>query len=124
MCPEKRRLRNDILLIAVIFAVALIGFLVFKSTMKTGDYVTVSINGVEKYRYSLSENIQTDIITGENTNRLVIDGGKAYITEADCPDKICVGHRGISKTGETIVCLPHKVVVAVVSGEGEADIIA
>ena len=124
MCPEKRRLRNDILLIAVIFAVALIGFLVFKSTMKTGDYVTVSIDGVEKYRYSLSENIQTDIITGENTNRPVIDGGKAYITEADCPDKICVGHRGISKTGETIVCLPHKVVVAVVSGEDEADIIA
>lgn len=124
MCPEKRKLRNDILLVAVIFAVALIGFLVFKSTMKTGEYVTVSIDGVEKYRYSLSQNIETDIITGEDTNRLVVKDGKAYITEANCPDKICVGHRGISKTGETIVCLPHKLVVAVVSAEDEADIIA
>ena len=41
-----------------------------------GDYVSVKINGEEKYRYSLSENVDTVIYTGENNNqenRLIIE---------------------------------------------------
>ncbi|MBQ2676791.1 MAG: NusG domain II-containing protein [Clostridia bacterium] len=111
--------RNDLLLIGGILAVALIAFAVFVLTMKKGDMVTVSVNGVEKFSYSLNENIKTVITTGDNgerSNVLVIQNGEAYVESADCPDKICVGHRSISKVGETIVCLPHKVVVAVVDG--------
>ncbi len=47
-----------------------------------------------------------------------IHDGKADVTEADCPDKLCVHQKAISKTHETIVCLPNKVVVEV-TGEGE-----
>ena len=84
--------------------------------MKDGNLVSVSINGEEKYVYPITDNIETDIITGENgknINTLVIEDGKAYIKSATCPDKICVGHRPISKDGETIVCLPHKIVISV-----------
>ena len=41
--------------------------------------------------------------------------------EADCPDQICVRHKAISKSGESIVCLPHKVVVEI-SSEEEQDV--
>ena len=37
--------------------------------------------------------------------------------EADCPDQICYSPEFVSKPGETIVCLPHRVVVEV---KGEA----
>ena len=47
--------------------------------------------------------------------------GKASMAKADCPDKICVNHAAISKKGETIVCLPHKVVVEVVDENGIQD---
>ena len=51
--------------------------------------------------------------------------GTADITEADCPDKLCVHQRAISKTKETIVCLPNKVVVEVTgSEESELDSVA
>jgi hypothetical protein len=40
------------------------------------------------------------------------------MTQADCPDKLCVHQKAISATGETIVCLPNKVVVEI-AGETE-----
>ena len=59
-------------------------------------------------------------------NRLVIRDGKAFMETATCPDGICVSHRPISRVGESIVCLPHRVIVKVI-GEGggeEPDIVA
>ena len=55
----------------------------------------------------------------------MIENGKVKMKEADCPDQICVHHRAISKNRETIVCLPNKVVVEIVSSEeSELDSIA
>ncbi|MBQ6026404.1 MAG: NusG domain II-containing protein [Lachnospiraceae bacterium] len=45
---------------------------------------------------------------------LVISDGKADMESADCPNQICVHHSAISHTGETIVCLPNRVVIEVV----------
>ena len=44
---------------------------------------------------------------------LVIEDGKAYMEEADCPNQICVHHSPVSHKGETIVCLPNRVVIEV-----------
>ena len=38
--------------------------------------------------------------------------------DADCPDRLCVKQGSISKNGESIVCLPHKVIVTVTGGDG------
>ncbi len=46
-------------------------------------------------------------------NILHISGHKADMVYADCPDLICVKARQISRTGESIVCLPHGIVVTV-----------
>ena len=48
---------------------------------------------------------------------MVIADGTADVTQADCPDKICVDHAPISRDRETIICLPHKLVVEVKGGE-------
>ena len=41
------------------------------------------------------------------------------MTDADCPDKLCVKTGRISKTGETIVCLPHRVVVEIIGAAAD-----
>ena len=113
---NKKLLRNDILFISVILIIAIIGFVVFKVTLKSGNLVLVSVNGKEQYRYSIDEDREFTVKTGENgkdINTVVIKDNTVFMKEADCPDKICVKHREISNSGETIVCLPHKVVVSV-----------
>ena len=106
--------KNDLILIGVILSLALILLLILKLTAKSGKAVKVIIDGKEKYTYNLSEDIKTVILTDKDKqNTLVIKDGKAYVESADCPDKICVSHRAISNVGETIVCLPHKVVISV-----------
>ena len=48
------------------------------------------------------------------TNELVIEDGEARLTEADCPDSLCVNMGRISRSGQSIICLPHQVVVRIV----------
>ncbi len=113
---KNKKIRNDIILAAVILIIAVAGLLFVKFTRAQGNTVVVKIDGKETASYSLSEDIRYKIKTGknnENINVLIIKGGKACITEADCPDGICKEYAPISHVGETIVCLPHKVVIEI-----------
>ena len=51
-------------------------------------------------------------------NLIEIDGDRVRIKEADCDDQICVRRGWATKNGETIVCLPHKLVIEVRSTDG------
>jgi len=86
---------------------------------KEGVYVQVTVNGEVYGEYSLNQDIRMCIDDGQTDgfNVFVIKDGKVSVTEADCPDKLCVKQRAISKNGESIVCLPHKLVISVTGGE-------
>ena len=108
--------KRDKLLIVIVVCVALCAFLAHQIIGGDGaGKVTVKVNGELKGTYSLAED-QTIEING-GTNILQIKNGKADMTEADCPDQLCVNQRAISRQGERIICLPHKVVVEVESSE-------
>ena len=114
---KKRKFRNDGILAAVILIIAVAVLLFMKLTKVQGNSVVVKIDGVETQCFSLEENIEFEIKTGkndENYNVLVIKDGKASIVDADCPDGICEEYRPVSYVGETIICLPHKVVIEIV----------
>ncbi len=125
----RHKRRNDlILIISLLLILSVIG-LCFFFLRKEGDTVRVTVDGRLYGVYSLSENTTVDIRTGENgahLNRLIIKDGKAYVEEATCPDGICAAHRPIYRDGESIVCLPNRVVITVhTEGNGDApDIVA
>ncbi len=77
---------------------------------KEAERITISVDGEIYGVYSLHEDQEIKI---NETNVLVIKDGCADMIQADCPDQICVDHVEISKTGETIVCLPNKVIIEV-----------
>lgn len=94
-----------------------------------GNVVKVTVDGEIYGIYSLSVDVTEDIISGEDgsgLNRLVIRDGKAHIESATCPDGICVDHPPIFKSGESIVCLPNRVVVTAFTDnvEDAPDIVA
>ena len=81
---------------------------------KQGDSVVVTVDGSTYGTYSLAKNQEIEItIQGIHTNTLSIQDGYAKMTYGDCPDKLCVHQKRISKSNETIICLPNKVVVLV-----------
>lgn len=121
-----RKHKNDLILVAALLVIAAAGFLAFSLFKTEGDTVVVSVDGEEVSRYSLSEDIVTDIITDGGVNTLNILNGEAFVSSASCPDLICANHRAISNVGETIVCLPNKVVISIenTQNDGELDIIS
>lgn len=121
----RRKVFHDILLVLGILLLAVGGLLLLRFTGTPGERAVVLIDGKETASYPLSQDVETVIRTGEETNTLLIREGKASVTDATCPDKICVHHRPISRVGETIVCLPHQVVVKIVSSQkNEVDLVA
>lgn len=126
--------KKDFLLGGGILAVALVLFLVMKVTgSEAGNRIQVTVDGEVYGTYSLTENQVIEVKEGDFYNRIRIEDGKAYMEEANCPDGYCERQGKISSGAQTIVCLPHKLVVEVLetddisgdSGENSApDVIA
>ena len=75
----------------------------------------MTVDGVEVGRYPLSKSGTFPLNGG--TNILVVENGEAWVTEANCPDKICMAMGKISRNGEFIACLPNRLLIVVEGGE-------
>ena len=58
---------------------------------------------------------------GSGTNTVQVEQGRIRISEADCPDQVCVNRGWISDSTVPIICLPHKLMIEIVGGEGVLD---
>lgn len=119
----KKKIRNDLILILVPLLLCVIYAVWVNYSHRTGGYVYVEQAGEQIGIYPLNED--REIIIGDEENYyniLVIKDGKADITAASCPDKICADHRRIAYEGERIVCLPNRLIVRIEKAEQKADI--
>lgn len=105
--------KNDFLLILVLLISAVFFAIISFCNQTDGLIVSVIKDGEKIASYSLEETLKVPITDDEKNNTLVIENGKAYIQDATCPDKICVKHRSVSKVGETVVCLPNRLVIEI-----------
>lgn len=103
--------KNDLILAGIILAVAVcLLALQMSGDRDNAHLVKIRSGGKVFGTYDLSRDRTIDI---NGTNRLVIEDGQAWMEWADCPDQVCVRHRAVSKTGESIICLPNRVVISV-----------
>lgn len=115
----RRWRRGDSWLVAAVLAASLLLAVYLWLSPRRGAAVEISVAGQVMETLPLSVDAQR-LIAGEGgTNRLVIENGTARVVEADCPDILCVRHVPISRPGQSILCLPHRVAVTVV-GDGAA----
>lgn len=120
-----QKTKNDLILIAVLLLVVAGAALILFLSRMPGDTVVVTVDGQLWGEYSLREDRTVEIKNGDGYNLLVIESGKAYVRQASCPDGICSSHRPISHNGESIICLPNKVVIEIrSSGSDQPDIIS
>ena len=118
--PPKANYTRDLILVAVLLVVALALFFVMRSLQArdtgSGAQAVVTVEGREIGRYPLKKNGTFPLNGG--TNILVVENGEAWVSEANCPDKVCMGMGKISRNGEFIACLPNRLLVVV---EGAAE---
>ena len=108
--------KRDLLLLAVLLAAAALLFAGREFFAgRPAVMVSVSVDGTEIMTLDLNRNDDIVIESGTGqTSHLIIEDGKAFLTEASCPVKLCVRQGAISETGQSIVCLPNRVIVTIV----------
>lgn len=109
--------------VLILIGLGLSAVIYFPRATGSGSRVEVRINGTAVTSYPLSsDRTETISCPDGGSNTLEIIDGAARMKEADCPDNVCVGMHRISKPGETIVCLPHKLVLEIVQTGQDAAV--
>ena len=114
--------KRDIILIGSVLLIAVALLLVVELNRQEGAYVLVRVDGQEVGKYQLSESGIYELNGG--TNILHIENGEAYLSDANCPDKLCVPQGKISKTTQVITCLPNKLTVTVYGAEEGVELVS
>ena len=116
---EKKSYRRDLILVGVLLVAVLGIYLLMRTYQKdtTGPSpeAVVTVDGAEIGRYPLNRN--GTFVLNEGSNTLVVENGEAWVSEANCPDHVCMGMGHISRNGEFIACLPNRLIVVVEGGE-------
>ncbi len=105
--------KGDILL-SVAFVLTAVVILVCAFWLKTdGKRAVITVDGEAFGEYFLSEDQEIKVSTVLGQNTVQIKNGKISVVWADCPDLYCVEHIAVDSVGETVVCLPHRVVIEI-----------
>lgn len=123
--------RGDIILIGIVIIAAL-AFIVPKwllpdesENTHNNIYAEITVDGKLYKQVPLTEEEQIiEVETDRGTNILKIHDNGIEMYEADCPDQVCLGFGFVTRKGDTIVCLPHRVLVELKSdtaGESDTD---
>lgn len=120
---KKRNHIWDACLIGGCLLLALVMYLWLGANQESGAGVIVAVNGEEVARYSLETSGIFELNGGTNT--LKIEGGKAWLTHANCPDSLCVKQGKIHNNGQVITCLPNKLTVTVYgAADDDVDLVS
>lgn len=79
-------------------------------------------NGVVLCTLPLEADAKKEILSpdGSGFNLVRVQSGTVCIADADCPDRTCVRMGAISRAGETLVCLPHRLTITLEGAAGSA----
>ena len=114
--------RNDFILV---FSILLISVFISFSYSKIngghneGNKAYVYVDGDLKNVLMLDEDTEYPLDTEFGYNLIVITDRRVYMKEADCPGRDCIKMGGISKPGEIISCLPHRLLIEIKGDESK-----
>ena len=116
--------KADIILAIIMIILGLIVSYTLATGNDAGDTVNIKVNGEMYAYYSLSDDQTVDVEQNGHINKITIKDGTVQMAYSDCKNQICVNDGQISKTNQSIVCLPNKVMVEITGGEEEFDAIS
>lgn len=114
-----RKTKFWVILFSALFVLSLGAFLILWSVRGTGA-VTARIwldeEIVEEINLStVAVPYEFDVATELGTNRVRVEHGSIQVVSADCPDQVCVDMGPISGGYVPIACVPHELVIDIIS---------
>lgn len=115
--------KGDYLAVAATLLLAAVVFLAFLPR-ETGDtpMAEIYLDGTLVRRVSLDTSVEFSV-TGDYMNTMTVRDGKIAVTESDCPGGDCVHSGWIGTSGRSIVCLPNRMEIRIVSAPGDVDFV-
>ena len=107
------------LIILILSSVAAFGVHQYK---ETGSVAIIQVDGKEVRRIDLAKVVApyTFTVEGEDGwNEIAVAHNKIEVTDASCPDRLCVKHGVLKSRYSPIVCLPHHLVITFSDGTAE-----
>ncbi len=112
---------DKLLILTIILASILSLFFIWGRENQDVDlYISIQVDGKEVHRMPLDESTEGKtyaIKTDYGENIIKVENQKVFVEHADCPDKFCMQQGKISKLGQSLVCLPHRVMIELVSDD-------
>ena len=129
--PELHPCRWDALVACVVILLAVLSAVtIWGGEKETGKLtVVISVDGQEVERWPLKEGTDADRVYSYNGYTLKIgmsspahpDVPCIRVVESDCPTQDCVHTGEISRAGQSIVCLPARIIIQLVGGPATDD---
>lgn len=116
----------DVIVIVILICLSFVPEIVFgimKLNNYKGTYAEITVNGKFYKKVPLSEHTGEDKInvkTSYGYNIVDIKDQSVSIIDADCKDGICIKEGSISKPGQSLICLPHKLMVEIKSYDNKS----
>ena len=112
-----------LVIIGLLLAAGIIGLFFVQSQQKAGAQVVIDWQGETVETLPLTENrtLRYERDDGQY-NIVVIENGAVRVSEASCPDQVCVRHKPTDQTADPIVCLPNDLVVKVMTAGEQSQL--
>ena len=107
----------------LIFLVALgIASLFLLPDSGVGENVVITVNGEVYGQYPLSVDKVIDVSTEYGYNKVIISDGTVRVSESDCANHECQAFGDIDTPRQTIMCLPHRLIITI-TGKSDVDVV-
>lgn len=124
--PELRpRWPDAVVAAAVVLLAAACAWMIWRGAGQSGALeAVVSVDGTEEFATPLTglNRVERTIQANGYTLKIILTDKEVWVEESDCPTQDCVHTGHISRSGQSIVCLPARVTVRLMGGTGEADV--
>lgn len=115
-------MKNKSILWGLLFAVIVIGGVLLYLSLGRGEgtVAVVSVDGEVLERIDLSkvrEAYDIPVTTPYGNNTVHVEPGAISVTEADCPDHVCIYQGRLTGSGIPIICMPHRLVIEIEGGD-------
>jgi len=103
---------GDWIVIVILCALCLSSFLII-SYQNTGEIVEIFHNDQRINQIPLHLDTELKLQGTMSELKVIIQDKKVWVQESGCPNKTCMKMGKISKSGQSIICLPNQILIAI-----------